>query len=162
MLLVLVTGQRLGDICNLKFSDIWDDMLYIIQAKTGSKLAIPPNLKCDALNITLREVISQCRDAVVSKYLVHYRHTTSQANRGDQVSANTLTTAFKKAREKCGIKWEPGTAPTFHEQRSLSERLYWEQGLDTQKLPGHKSREMTDRYNDDRGKDWVIVDIKTA
>ena len=122
MLLALVTGQRLGDICNLKFSDIWDDMLHITQEKTGSKLAIPLNLKCDALNITLREVISQCRDAVVSKYLVHYRHTTSQANRGDQVSANTLTTAFKKAREKCGIKWEPGTAPTFHEQRSLSER----------------------------------------
>lgn len=161
MLLALVTGQRLGDICNLKFSDIWDDMLHITQ-KTGSKLAIPLNLKCDALNITLREVISQCRDAVVSKYLVHYRHTTSQANRGDQVSANTLTTAFKKAREKCGIKWEQGTAPTFHEQRSLSERLYREQGLDTQKLLGHKSRKMTDRYNDDRGKDWVIVDIKTA
>lgn len=140
MLLALVTGQRLGDICNLKFSDIWDDMLHITQEKTGSKLAIPLNLKCDALNITLREVISQCRDAVVSKYLVHYRHTTSQANRGDQVSANTLTTAFKKAREKCGIKWEQGTAPTFHEQRSLSERLYREQGLDTQKLLGHKSR----------------------
>lgn len=161
MLLALVTGQRLGDICNLKFSDIWDDMLHITQEKTGSKLAIPLNLKCDALNITLREVISQCRDAVVSKYLVHYRHTTSQANRGDQVSANTLTTAFKKAR-KCGIKWEQGTAPTFHEQRSLSERLYREQGLDTQKLLGHKSRKMTDRYNDDRGKDWIIVDIKTA
>ncbi|WP_235654897.1 tyrosine-type recombinase/integrase, partial [Salmonella enterica] len=160
--LALVTGQRLGDICNLKFSDIWDDMLHITQEKTGSKLAIPLNLKCDALNITLREVISQCRDAVVSKYLVQYRHTTSQANRGDQVSANTLTTAFKKAREKCGIKWEQGTAPTFHEQRSLSERLYREQGLDTQKLLGHKSRKMTDRYNDDRGKDWIIVDIKTA
>lgn len=162
MLLALVTGQRLGDICNLKFSDIWDDMLHITQEKTGSKLAIPLNLKCDALNITLREVISQCRDAVVSKYLVHYRHTTSQANRGDRVSANTLTTAFKRPREKCGIKWEQGTAPTFHEQRSLSERLYREQGLDTQKLLGHKSRKMTDRYNDDRGKDWVIVDIKTA
>ncbi|EON6895903.1 tyrosine-type recombinase/integrase, partial [Escherichia coli] len=162
MLLALVTGQRLSDICNLKFSDIWDDMLHITQEKTGSKLAIPLNLKCDALNITLREVISQCRDAFVSKYLVHYRHTTSQANRGDQVSANTLTTAFKKAREKCGIKWEQGTAPTFHEQRSLSERLYREQGLDTQKLLGHKSRKMTDRYNDDRGKDWIIVDIKTA
>ncbi|MGG2228383.1 hypothetical protein AB6B61_14280, partial [Escherichia coli] len=26
----------------------------------------------------------------------------------------------------------------------------------------HKSRKMTDRYNDDRGKDWIIVDIKTA
>src|SRR5699024_2692216 len=111
MLLVLVTGQRLGDICNLKFSDIWDDMLYIIRANTGSKHAIPLILRCYAQNITLRVVISQCRDAVVSKYLVHYRHTTSQANRGYQVSANTLTTAFKKAREKCGIKWEPGTAP---------------------------------------------------
>ncbi|WP_409241174.1 tyrosine-type recombinase/integrase, partial [Escherichia coli] len=54
MLLALVTGQRLGDICNLKFSDIWDDMLHITQEKTGSKLAIPLNLKCDALNITLR------------------------------------------------------------------------------------------------------------
>ncbi len=97
MLLALVTGQRLGDICNLKFSDIWDDMLHITQEKTGSKLAIPLNLKCDdALNITLREVISQCRDAVVSKYLVHYRHTTSQANRGRPVSANTLTTALKR------------------------------------------------------------------
>ncbi|MDN2464081.1 phage integrase Arm DNA-binding domain-containing protein [Escherichia coli] len=156
MLLALVTGQRLGDICNLKFSDIWDDMLHITQEKTGSKLAIPLNLKCDALNITLREVISQCRDAVVSKYLVHYRHTTSQANRGDQVSANTLTTAFKKAREKCGIKWEQGTAPTFHEQRSLSERLYREQGLDTQKLLGHKSRKMTDRYNEPPRKSWRL------
>ncbi|MDZ8900892.1 phage integrase Arm DNA-binding domain-containing protein [Escherichia coli] len=156
MLLALVTGQRLGDICNLKFSDIWDDMLHITQEKTGSKLAIPLNLKCDALNITLREVISQCRDAVVSKYLVHYRHTTSQANRGDQVSANTLTTAFKKAREKCGIKWEQGTAPTFHEQRSLSERLYREQGLDTQKLLGHKSRKMTDRYNEPPRESWRL------
>ena len=73
-----------------------------------------------------------------------------------------LQRLLKKAREKCGIKWEPGTAPTFHEQRSLSERLYREQGLDTQKLLGHKSRKMTDRYNDDRGKDWIIVDIKTA
>jgi integrase len=35
MLLALVTGQRLGDICNMKFSDIWDDMLHIEQEKTG-------------------------------------------------------------------------------------------------------------------------------
>ncbi len=96
MLLALVTGQRLGDICNLKFSDIWDDMLHITQEKTGSKLAIPLNLKCDALNITLREVISQCRDAVVSKYLVHYRHTTSQANRGDRCLQILLQRLLKR------------------------------------------------------------------
>ena len=162
MLLALVTGQRLGDICKMQFSDIWDDMLHVQQEKTGSRLAIPLDLKCEALNMTLREVISKCRDAVVSKYLVHFLHSTSQSVRGGSVSSSSLTTTFKKAREKCGIEWEKGTAPTFHEQRSLSERLYREQGIDTQKLLGHKSRKMTDKYNDDRGKEWVVIDSKTG
>lgn len=159
MLLALVTGQRIGDIVKMKFSDVWDDMLHIEQEKTGSKLAIPLSIKCDAIDMTLRQVIAKCRDAVVSKYMVHYRHTTSQAKRGEQVTASTLTTTFKKARDKCGITWEKGTAPTFHEQRSLSERLYREQGLDTKRLLGHKSQKMTDKYNDDRGKDWQIIAV---
>lgn len=159
MLLALVTGQRLGDICNMKFSDIWDDMLHIEQEKTGSKLAIPLELKCNTLGLTLRDVVSKCRDAVISKYLVHFRHSTSQATRGDSVSSSSLTTSFKKARNKCGIEWEKGTAPTFHEQRSLAERLYEAQGIDTQKLLGHKSPQQTAKYHDDRGKDWTVVAV---
>ncbi|MBX8889458.1 phage integrase Arm DNA-binding domain-containing protein [Enterobacter kobei] len=159
MLLALVTGQRLGDICKMKFSDIWDDMLHIEQEKTGSRLAIPLDLKCDALGLTLRDVVSKCRDAVISKYLVHFRHSTSQATRGDSVSSSSLTTSFKKARNKCGIEWEKGTAPTFHEQRSLSERLYEAQGVDTQKLLGHKSPQQTAKYHDDRGKDWTVIAV---
>ncbi|EHW7204432.1 TPA: phage integrase Arm DNA-binding domain-containing protein, partial [Escherichia coli] len=31
MLLALVTGQRLGDISRMKFSDIWDDHLHVVQ-----------------------------------------------------------------------------------------------------------------------------------
>lgn len=159
MLLALVTGQRLGNICRMKFSDIWDDMLHIEQEKTGSRLAIPLDLKCDALGLTLRDVVSKCRDAVISKYLVHFRHSTSQATRGDSVSSSSLTTSFKKARNKCGIEWEKGTAPTFHEQRSLSERLYEAQGVDTQKLLGHKSPQQTAKYHDDRGKDWTVIAV---
>ncbi|EOJ3503307.1 phage integrase Arm DNA-binding domain-containing protein, partial [Escherichia coli] len=102
MLLALITGQRLGDICNMKFTDVWDDMLHIEQEKTGSRLAIPLDLKCEVLGLTLRDAISKCRDAVVSKYLVHFRHTTSQANRGDRVSSSCLTSTFKKARDKSG------------------------------------------------------------
>lgn len=30
MLLALVTAQRLGDISNMKFTDIWDDHLHVI------------------------------------------------------------------------------------------------------------------------------------
>ncbi|EFN7557830.1 integrase [Escherichia coli] len=157
MLLALVTGQRLGDISRMKFSDIWDDHLHVIQEKTGSKIAIPLSLHLNAINWSLRDVVARCRDYAVSPYLVHFFRTTSQAERGAQVKANTLTMNFTKARDLAGIDWGDGTPATFHEQRSLSERLYKEQGLDTQKLLGHKSPNQTARYHDDRGKDWVKV-----
>ncbi|HEB1527153.1 TPA: phage integrase Arm DNA-binding domain-containing protein [Escherichia albertii] len=157
MLLALVTGQRLGDISRMKFSDIWDDHLHIIQEKTGSKIAIPLSLRLNAINWSLRDVVARCRDYAVSPYLVHFFRTTSQAERGAQVKSNTLTMNFSKARDLAGIDWGDGSPATFHEQRSLSERLYKQQGLDTQKLLGHKSQQQTDRYHDDRGKGWSKV-----
>ncbi|WP_454719290.1 site-specific integrase [Citrobacter freundii] len=157
MLLALVTGQRLGDISRMKFSDIWDDHLHVIQEKTGSKIAIPLSLRLNAINWSLRDVVARCRDYAVSPYLVHFFRTTSQAERGTQVKSNTLTMNFSKARDLAGIDWGDGSPATFHEQRSLSERLYKEQGLDTQKLLGHKTQQQTDRYHDDRGKGWSKV-----
>ena len=159
MLLALITGQRLGDISAMKFSDIWDDHLHIIQEKTGTKLAIPLSLRSEQLNMSLREVVARCRDRVISPYLIHYFHTTSQSKRGEQVTANTLTTNFKKARNKTDIDWGEGTPATFHEQRSLSERLYRAQGINTKDLLGHKNQQQTDRYHDDRGKDWIKIVI---
>lgn len=157
MLLALVTGQRLGDISRMKFSDIWDDHLHVIQEKTGSKIAIPLSLRLNAIKWSLRDVVARCRDYAVSPYLVHFFRTTSQAERGAQVKANTLTMNFSKARDLAGINWGEGSPATFHEQRSLSERLYKEQGLNTQKLLGHKTQQQTDRYHDDRGKGWSKV-----
>ena len=159
MLLALVTGQRLGDISNMKFSDIWDDHLHVVQEKTGSKLAIPLSLRLNAINWSLREVVARCRDYAVSKYLVHFFRATSQAERGAQVKSNTMTMNFSKARDKANIDWGDGSPATFHEQRSLAERLYEAQGIDTQKLLGHKSPKQTAKYHDDRGKDWVTVAI---
>lgn len=157
MLLALVTGQRLGDISKMKFSDIWDDHLHVEQEKTGSKIAIPLSLRLNVINWSLRDVVARCRDYAVSPYLVHFFRSTSQAERGAQVKSNTLTMNFSKARDLVGIDWGEGTPATFHEQRSLSERLYKEQGLDTQKLLGHKTQQQTNRYHDDRGKSWVKV-----
>ncbi|HAS0756330.1 TPA: tyrosine-type recombinase/integrase [Enterobacter hormaechei subsp. xiangfangensis] len=159
MLLALVTAQRLGDISNMKFSDIWDDHLHVIQEKTGSKLAIPLSLRLDAIGWSLRDVIARCRDYAVSPYLVHFFRATSMAKRGAQVKTNTLTMNFSKARDKAEINWGEGTPATFHEQRSLAERLYEAQGIDTQKLLGHKSPNQTARYHDDRGKDWLKITI---
>ncbi|RKR64998.1 phage integrase family protein [Yokenella regensburgei] len=161
MLLALVTGQRLGDISNMKFSDIWDDQLHIVQEKTGSKIAIPLSLRLDAINLSLRDVVTRCRDYVVSPYLIHYFRSTSQAERGAKVSSNTLTTNFSKARDKAEIDWGgDGTPASFHEQRSLAERLYKDQGINTQKLLGHKSPNQTARYHDNRGKDWIRVAVE--
>lgn len=159
MLLGLVTGQRLGDISKMKFSDIWDDHLHIEQEKTGSKIAIPLSLRLNAINWSLRDVVARCRDYAVSPYLIHFFRATSQAERGAQVKANTLTMNFSKARDQVEIVWGDGTPATFHEQRSLSERLYNEQGVDTRKLLGHKTQQQTDKYHDDRGKEWQKVII---
>lgn len=49
MLLAVITGQRLGDIAKMRFDDIWDDHLHIIQEKTGSKIAIPLSLNSEKL-----------------------------------------------------------------------------------------------------------------
>ncbi|EMO7789773.1 site-specific integrase [Citrobacter freundii] len=157
MLLALVTGQRLGDISKMKFSDIWDDHLHVEQEKTGSKIAIPLSLRLNVINWSLRDVVARCRDYAVSPFLIHFFRATSQAERGAQVKANTLTMNFSKARDLAEIDWGTGTPATFHEQRSLSERLYKEQGIDTRKLLGHKTQQQTDRYHDDRGKGWSKV-----
>lgn len=159
MLLALVTGQRLGDIAKMQFSDIWDGYLHIQQEKTGAKLAIPLSLRCDALNLSLEEVISRCRDRIVSKFVIHHHHTTAQAKRGEALTISSITTGFSKARKMTSLTWDSGSPPTFHEQRSLSERLYREQGMDTQRLLGHKNQTQTDKYNDDRGKNWLVVAV---
>jgi integrase len=159
MLLALITGQRLGDVAKMKFSDVWDNHLHIVQEKTGTRLAIPLTLKCDVLGYTLQDVITRCRDLIISPYMLHYHHTTSMAKRGGKVSSNAVTTGFSAARDKSNLDWKDGTPPTFHEQRSLSERLYRDQGIDTKTLLGHKNQVMTDKYNDDRGKDWIVLAV---
>lgn len=119
--------------------------------KPGPKLS----LRLNAIDWSLRDVVARCRDYAVSPYLIHFFRATSRAECGAQVKSNTLTMNFSKARDKAGIEWGGGTPATFHEQRSLAERLFEAQGIDTQKLLGHKSSNQTARYNDDRGKDWT-------
>lgn len=155
MLLALMTGQRLSDICKMKFSDIRDGYLHVEQQKTGTRIAIPLALRYDKLNLTLDDVVSSCRDCVLSPWLLHHHHAKGTAKRGGMVKPATLTVAFKKARDSVDYNWRAnGTPPSFHEQRSLSERLFREQGIDTKILLGHSNQKMTDIYNDARGKEW--------
>lgn len=160
MLLALVTGQRRGDLVEMKFSDVWDGYLHIIQSKTGVRLALPLTLRCEAINLTLGEIISRCRDRVVSKYMIHSQRNHAANKAGEKVDVNSLSRVFMEARIKSGLKFPKGsTPPSFHEQRSLSSRLYEAQGVNVKTLLGHKTDAMSEQYKDERGLGWITLAV---
>ena len=67
-----------------------------------------------------------------------------------------MSKLFKEARDTLPDTWSSNTPPTFHEIRSLSERLYSEQGVNTQALLGHRQASTTAIYDDPRG---LLVDV---
>lgn len=71
----IVTGQRRADLAKLGPRDVSDGKLWITQQKTGAKVCIPLELKLDAINLTVGQVIERCRDSVISPcFLHHIRH----------------------------------------------------------------------------------------
>ena len=52
MKLALVTGQRVSDIVKIKWEDIHDNKLWIVQQKTGTKIAIPLNTGIEFMTLT--------------------------------------------------------------------------------------------------------------
>ncbi|QHP80682.1 integrase [Pectobacterium odoriferum] len=154
--LALVTGQRREDIVAIKFSDIVSDRLLIEQGKTGSKLALPLNLAIDAIELRLCDVVEQCRKASKTDYMISSGIRKNSPN--GAIEVNGLTKGFVKARNASGIELNE-RPPTFHEIRSLAGRLYEkERGKEfAQKLLGHKSAKMTEKYLDMRGKDYVYL-----
>lgn len=160
MELAVLTGQRRDDIAGMLFRDVRDGYLHVVQAKTGARLRISTAIRLESLGLELGEVVKSCRDAVVSKHLVHHSRTVSRATPGMPVVLDTLTKTFADARDRAaanlGISFD-GTPPTFHEMRSLAARLHAAEGRDPQSLLGHKSAAMTALYRDSRGAEWIDV-----
>jgi integrase len=77
--------------------------------------------------------------------------------RGTSICTDRCSHSFVAARTKASVDGGSKSPPTFHEVRSLSERLYRDSGLDTQMLLGHKDPRTTARFNDPRGSDWSEV-----
>lgn len=135
-LLAVLTGQRIGDLVTIKWSDINNGKIYIEQSKTGAKIAIPLDLKLNAIDCSINDVLNKIP------------HSTEKIS---NVSEVVLRNNFSKCLPACDNK------PTFHEIRSLSARLYEdEKGVEfVKKLLGHKSMVMTDKYLDNRSNDYI-------
>ena len=154
--LALITGQRREDVACMKFSHINDDRLYITQIKTGAMIAIPLSLTLDSAGLKLGTVIDRCRLVSRCDYLVSAG---IRKNSPDgSVHPDSLTKGFVKARNNAGIEMSENP-PTFHEIRSLSGRLFEKvYGKDfAQKLLGHKSEKMTEKYLNTREKIFTML-----
>jgi integrase len=183
MLLALLTGQRREDLVIAQFKrgrdwpGLWLDyqtegenyrgphpyphvhegFFWVVQKKTGALVKIPLTLKLNVMGLTVADVIDICRSKVASRFLLHHTIVFSNAPLGSQISIDRVSTAFADARNKTDLVW-PGKEPaTYHEIRSLSERLYGDQGIDTQSLLGHKHAKMTEVYADPRQAEWLTV-----
>lgn len=148
MTLALVTGQRRSDIAEMKKSNIKRNYLLIDQYKTGAKIALPIKLECKKISTSLRDII----ESTDNDYLICLNN--------EKIKLDDITRQFSRLRDRVYSRnyWN-GTPTTFHEIRSLSERLYREQRIDTMTLLGHKSQQMTDKCNDSRGREYKKLRI---
>ncbi|ECF1925450.1 integrase [Salmonella enterica subsp. enterica serovar Newport] len=152
--LALITAQRVGDICKMKWTDIHDTRLRVAQQKTGVKLAIPLSLDLKEANISIENVLHMCNTYCYGENIL-------SSTRNKPLSPITVSRYFMRARKASGIVFT-GEPPTFHEIRSLAARLYARQVSDSfaQHLLGHKSDSMAARYRDSRGKEWDLIDVE--
>lgn len=151
LLLALIIGQRRADLHKMRFDDVQDGMLLIEQQKKagkkhGARIGLPLDLRLDEIGLSLGEVIEMCR---------HYAPpgpTLLRKRNGEPLKTlSMLTYRFAELIKPLGT-WAPKKRPCLHECRSLSARMYKDQGdIDTQTLLGHKSPEMTKKYEDPRG-----------
>jgi integrase len=133
------------------------DQLCIFQLKTGNLLRIPLSLTMNKLGISVGEIINQANLFKFSPFVLHHTTARTENKVGDPLHADTVSRTFAKAVIATGIEYTL-KQPTFHELRSLAEREYREQGINTKKLLGHKREAMTEVYNDVRGCDWSKVE----
>lgn len=160
MALALVSAQARESVAAGKFVDIRDGCWWNERGKTGARIVLPLELRLNAFDMTLGDVVKQCRaTGIVSKSLVHQTERAKGATLGKAMHVDKITRVFSAELAALGLAWGDKEPPTFHEIRSLSERLYKAQGnVNTQELLGHKDPRTTALYHDGRG-EWVRVGI---
>lgn len=156
MNLALQSLMRREDLVLRRFDEYQDGKLPYRQLKTGTYVMIEVGPELD-------RAIRDCRDDVLSPFMVHKRPTriTSKSKalreHHTQVLEDQLTHAFQEARDRSGFyrDLEEGNPPSFHEIRALGAHLYEKAGIDPQPLLGHKDPATTRIYLDHHEIEWI-------
>lgn len=160
MALAIVSGQARESVAAARFADIREGAWWNERGKTGARIVLPLEIRLNVFGMSLGDVVKQCRaTGIVSKSLVHQTERAKGATLGKAMHVDMVTRVFSAELATLGLAWGDKEPPTFHEIRSLSERLYKAQGnVNTQELLGHKDPRTTALYHDGRG-EWVRVGI---
>lgn len=166
MMLALVSGQDRVTVCNMQRSHVVtmneERVLMVRRSKTeatNKPFAIPLRLRLDAVGLSLADLL---KASLRSPYYLHHAKAWGNAPTGSRVFPDRVSKAFTAARVLAGIPDEIDgkLAPTFHEIRSLSKRLYDKQGgVDTKALLGHASAKTAAIYADTRGSEVAVVKV---
>lgn len=126
--LALLTGQRPADVLKLKREDVRDGALFVAQNKTGAKRAIEI---VGELAQVIERIASRKRERL-SAYLI-------QDDNGRPLTALALRGRFDKARKAAGVAFQ------FRDIRAKTASDTGDLGH-SQRLLGHKNRDMTEHY----------------
>lgn len=126
--LALLTGQRPADVLKFKRTDIRDGALWIVQNKTGQRLGI--EITGELATIIAR--INERPWQAISAYLI-------QDENGQPLTQGALRSRFDKARTAAKVDFQ---------FRDIRGKAATDTGnlAHSQKLLGHKNRDMTEHY----------------
>lgn len=129
LLFALYTGQRQGDLINMRWNDLSDGGVNVVQEKTGEKLWVPLHSKLENLIRTIP------RDNV--------NILTTPTNK--KWSPSNLRNTFREASRKAGVPENK----VFHGLRKSATVKLIEAGCTTDQvkaITGHKSSSMVEHY----------------
>ena len=126
--IALLTGQRPADVLKMQCDDIRDGALFVAQNKTGAKRAIEV---IGELAAVIERITGRLR-VRRSSYLI-------QDDNGRPLSMLAMRGRFDKARKAAGVSFQfrDIRAKTASDTGDLAH---------SQRLLGHKNREMTEHY----------------
>lgn len=126
--LALLTGQRPADVLKIKRADLRDGALFVAQNKTGAKRAIEV---VGELAEVIERIANRTRERH-SDYLI-------QDDNGRPLSMLAMRGRFDKARRAAGVNFQ------FRDIRAKTASDTGDLGH-SQRLLGHKNRDMTEHY----------------
>lgn len=132
--LAYITGQRMGDVIKIRYSDISDQGVFVRQQKTGNRVLITMTPDLDAAIKQARTI----HQSVKGMTLLHKRD-------GTALAYGTIHHQWVKACTDAKV-----ADAHFHDIRAASATDARKQGLDSKTLLGHTTDSSHNRYLRDK------------